>query len=232
MPHIKKYEGMNFLFDFDSTLVKCECLNDILSLALNGNPDKIAEIDEITKNAMNGLITPKTSMEQRLKLATIKKDFVEEIIEKTKNEITDGILKIIKELKKQKNVNIFIISSGFREVIIPIAKILGIDEKNVFANNFIYDENNVVSGVEANILLEEQGKVKIINQLKKDGILIGENIMIGDGFTDLETFLYNAVNNFVCFCGVIERKSVKDKSPNIAMNSKELLNLLEKFSNS
>jgi len=222
---------MNFLFDFDSTLVKCESLNDILSLALANNTEKIEEISKITKMAMNGLITPKSSMEQRLKLATIKKDFVEEIINKTKNEITNGMLEVIDELKKQKNVNIFIISGGFKEVIVPTAKIFGIDEKNVFANNFIYDENDVVSGVEPNILLEEQGKVKLINQLKKDKVLVGENVMIGDGFTDLETLLYNAVNDYICFCGVVERKNVKDKSQNVAMNTEELLNFVKKFSN-
>ncbi len=218
---------MNFLFDFDSTLVKCESLNDILNLALGDNSEKIAEVDRITKMAMNGLITPQNSIIQRLRLATINKELVNKITLKTKSEITEGMVKLIAELKKQKDANIFVISGGFKEIIVPTAKILGIDEKNVFANEFVYNENGVVEYVKQNILMEEQGKVKLINKLKEDGVLVGKNIMIGDGFTDLETFLYNAVDNYICFCGVIARENVKKKSLHIATDTKELLNLLQ-----
>lgn len=213
---------MNFLFDFDSTLVKTESLNEVLNIALQNNTEKISQIDKITKMAMEGLITPQDSMSQRLKLATINKSLIEQISNKTKNEITTGMLDLILELKKHKNVNIFIISGGFKEMIIPTAEIIGIPENHIYANQFIYDKNNIVQGVKENILLEEQGKVKTINNLKNTGTLKGKNIMIGDGFTDLETLLHNAVDDYICFCGVIEREKVKSKSNNIAKNTDEL----------
>lgn len=215
---------MNFLFDFDSTIVKSESLNDVLGLALGNDVCKIAEIDKITKMAMEGLITPQESMTKRLKLATINKELVNKITEKIKDEIVDGMKELISQLKQQKDVNVFIISGGFKEMIEPTAKLLAISEENIFANEFIYNENNVVEGAKQSILLEEQGKVKLINKLKNDGILVGKNTMIGDGFTDLETFLHKAVDNHICFCGVIERENVKNKSSNIAMNVDNLGN--------
>lgn len=223
---------MNFLFDFDSTLVKTESLNEVLNFALGNDTAKISQVDKITKMAMEGLITPQDSMCQRLKLATINKELVNKISEKAKNEITDGMIDLIFKLKKYKNVNIFIISGGFKEMIIPTAKILGIPEENVYANEFVYDKNNIVEKAKENIILQEQGKVKIINKLKKDGILKGKNIMIGDGYTDLETLLYNAVDDYICFCGIIEREKVKNNSKNIAKNTDELRNIcLKKINN-
>ncbi len=222
---------MNFLFDFDSTLIKSESLNDVLNLALGNNKEKILEVEKITKMAMEGLISPQDSMSQRLKLATINKELVNKISEKTKNETTDGIKDLIFELKKYNNVNIFIISGGFKEMIIPTAKILEIPEKNIYANEFIYNKNNIVEKAKDNVILQEQGKVKMINKLKNEGILIGKNTMVGDGFTDLETILYNAVDNYICFCGVIERESVKNKSKMIAKSTSELKDICLKIIN-
>ena len=220
---------MNFLFDFDSTLVKNESLNDVLGLALENDTEKISQIDKITKMAMEGLISPQDSMCQRLKLATINKELVNKISEKAKSQITSGMIDLISELKKHKNVNIFIISGGFKEMIAPTAKILGIPQENIYANEFIYDKNNTVEKAKDSILLQNQGKVKTINKLKNDGILNGKNIMIGDGFTDLETLLYNAVDDYICFCGVIERENVKNKSKNIAKNTNELKDICLSF---
>ena len=220
---------MNFLFDFDSTLVKNESLNDVLGLALGNDTEKISQIDKITKMAMEGLISPQDSMCQRLKLATINKELVNKISEKAKSQITDGMVDLISELKKHKDVIIFIISGGFKEMIAPTAKILGIPQENIYANEFIYDKNNTVEKAKDSILLQNQGKVKIINKLKNDGILNGKNIMIGDGFTDLETLLYNAVDDYICFCGVVERENVKNKSKNIAKNTNELKDMCLSF---
>ncbi len=138
---------------------------------------------------------------------------------------------LIFELKKYDGVNIFIISGGFKEMIIPTAKILGIPEENIYTNEFMYDKNNIVEKAKDNVILQEQGKVKMINKLKNEGILIGKNTMVGDGFTDLETILYNAVDNYICFCGVIERESVKNKSKMIAKSTSELKDICLKIIN-
>ncbi len=53
---------MNFLFDFDSTLIKSESLNDVLNLALEKDTEKISQVDKITKMAMEGLISLQDSM--------------------------------------------------------------------------------------------------------------------------------------------------------------------------
>ena len=220
------------IFDFDSTIVKNETLNDILKTSIGDNDDIKQQIDNIVKQAMNGEITPKHSMNERLKLATIHKQTVEKEIDITKTLITDDIADVIKKLQENKNIEIFIVSGGFKEIILPIAKILNLKKENIYANNFIY-KNDIVVGVEENILLEEQGKVKMINKLKKEKKIAGKTIMIGDGWTDLETKLYNTVDVFICFAGVEKREKVINESLKqnyeIVYSSKELLKIINKI---
>ena len=221
-------KDISVIFDFDSTIVKNETLNDILSTALNGNQEKIDAIQKITNDAMNGLLTPQQSMNKRLQFATISKKIVDEITKKTCQSITEGMAELIKKLQKN-NVKIYIVSGGFNEIILPVAKILGIKEDNVFANDFIY-EGDVISGVKSNVLLEKQGKVKLINKLKSEGKIKGKTIMIGDGFTDFEVGLNGATDDFIAFTGIVARENVMQEAKNnnflIAKNADELLKIL------
>ena len=219
-----KKEPISVIFDFDSTIVKTESIVDMLSLALGNDKKKIQEIEKITNDAMNGLLTPRQSMEKRLKFATIDKNIVNKITAKAQKNIVDGLDDLIKHLQ-QKNIQIYVVSGGFKEIIIPTTNLLGIKNENVYANNFVYNKN-VVSGVEDNVLFEKQGKVKLIKKLKKEGKIKGKTIMIGDGYTDLEVGLHKATDDFIAFTGVVEReKVVVDAKKNgfaIAKNITEL----------
>lgn len=219
---------INFIFDFDSTLVKTESLNDIINLSLNNDKEKMEEIDNITKMGMEGIITFKESLERRLNLSIITKNMIENITNKITKDITDGMLEFIFKLKQYKNVNIFIVSGGFTEMIIPTANILGIPDKNIFANKFILSNEKVI-GVEDSLLLQQSGKAHLIKWAKENKIMTGTTIMIGDGYTDLETFLEGAVDYHIYFAGVINRDNVKNKSNLIANNIQELEKLCIDF---
>lgn len=211
----------NFIFDFDSTIVKAETLNEVLNISIGNDADKIKEVENFTKLAMEGKISFRESLEGRLKISTINKELIEKITEKTLNSVVFGIKELIEKLQ-EKNANIFIVSGGFTEMIIPTAKYLNIPEKNIFANKFIFNNDNDVVGVAETLLLQEAGKAKMIEELKKCGIISGKTIMIGDGYTDLETYLMKAVDDYICFCGVVVRDNVKNQATNFAMSVQEL----------
>jgi D-3-phosphoglycerate dehydrogenase len=209
----------NIIFDFDSTLVHNESLNDILKLALNNQKDKFERVQKIVEDAMNGLITPKESMDYRLSMAPIDKNLIENATAEIK--IVDGMIDLILELKKTDNV--LIVSGGFKSMIVPIAtKYFLMAEENIYANEFIYDVNGLVKGTKENLLLEPQGKVKLIKTLG----LEGEKIMIGDGYTDLETYLHGATNKFIAFFGVVKREKVAKEAKLMANNVEELKEIL------
>ena len=211
---------VNFIFDFDSTLVIKETLDEMLKPFLD--IEKRKEIDETTQMAMNGQITFRESLEKRLKLGGLNKNIVAEAQQDTKNSLTIGIKEFIGELKQLKNVNIFIVSGGFKEIIVPTAKLLNIPETNVFANQFDFNSAGAVVGAKDNLLLQKQGKVAVIKDAKNKNIINGKCVMVGDGYTDLETYLYDAVDDFICFCAVVEREKVKQQSKYIAYDIQQL----------
>jgi HAD superfamily phosphoserine phosphatase-like hydrolase len=215
----------NIIFDFDSTLVQNESFNDVLKLALTNDIEKIKQVEGVVNKAMNGLITPQESMDFRLKTANFNKTLINKVINETK--ITDGITDLV--LKLRSKYNIFIVSGGFKEMIIPIAKQFNIIESEIFANTIKYDGDNFI-GVEPSVLLQEQGKVKMLNELRREGILVGDSIMVGDGYTDLETEKFKAVKYFIAFFGVIKREKVEKEAKLKANNVKELENIVNRLS--
>lgn len=217
---------VNFIFDFDSTIVNSETLNDILALAIGNNTEKINEIDNITKMAMEGKISFRESLEKRLKLSIISKSMIDAITTKTLTSIVNNMDIVINNILKQNNTKVFIVSGGFTEVITPTAVKLNININNIYANKFKFNNNNEVIGVEDTLLLQSSGKAKIIQDLKNKGIINGKVIMIGDGYTDLETKLNNIVDEFICFCGVVSRKPIKEATKYVANNAEELNNII------
>ena len=62
--------------------------------------------------------------------------------------------------------NIYIISGGFQEWILPIVLKYSILKKNVFANKFKFDKNGKIIGYDQkNPLSQGKGKVRIIKKL-------------------------------------------------------------------
>ena len=53
-----------------------------------------------------------------------------------------------------------------------------------------------------------------------------EIIMVGDGYTDYETYKNGAVDMFICYTENIHRKDVAEKSDHIANNFNEVINTI------
>ena len=56
-----------FVIDFDSTFVKLEGLDVLAKVSLKNSPEKIAEIESITRDGMTGKIGFRESLELRIK---------------------------------------------------------------------------------------------------------------------------------------------------------------------
>ena len=90
------------------------------------------------------------------------------------------------EVLNSMQVDIYLISGGFDQLIFPVARLLSIPEENVFANKLLFDEKGQYIGFD-----EEQptsqagGKGKAIEALKQRKIY-RHVIMVGDGATDAE----------------------------------------------
>jgi len=212
----------NFIIDFDSTFTKVEGLDELakISLADQNNVDQItAQIKAITDQGMTGEISFRQSLEKRLDLLKANRNHINKLIDFLKDKVSVSVIrnKIFLETYAD---DIFIVSSGFREFIEPIVIEYGIKPENVYANEFIFDEEGNVIGFDAsNPLSKNNGKVKLMSELN----LKGDIYVIGDGYTDYEIKKAGFANKFYAFTENVSRDSVIQKADHITPSLDEFL---------
>ena len=198
----------NVFIDFDSTFVQVETLEEIILVSYSPDAPKSGILQEIqnkiTDLAMIWDICFWKALEARISLLDINKENIEHTVDSLKKKITPSFLKN-KEFIKQNKENIYILSWGFRECIIPITNEFWIDESHVFANEFLYDINGNIKWIDTrNPLSQDWGKVKIVNDLN----LPGKKISILDGWNDYKLKEGKAVDTFFAFIENVERDKV------------------------
>lgn len=211
-----------FIFDFDSTFIKVEALDVLCEVIYQDSAageQILNEIQRLTNLGMEGKLSLKESLTQRIQLLQANRDHLGTVIEELKKKVTASVIRN-RTFFKQHSDNIYIISNGFKEIIIPIVSEYGIKPEHVLANTFKFDHDGKIIGFdEKDELCENQGKVKKIKSLN----LKGEAIMIGDGYTDYETLEGGAVDKFFAFTENVSRQIVVEKASQIAPSLDEIL---------
>ena len=136
MPKTKK-----FIIDFDSTFTRVEALDILGEISLSGDPrqqEKLQAIKDITDKGMDGSLTFRESLEQRLDILQASKSQIAELIVVLKQKVSKSFERN-RDWLKDNATDVFIISNGFKDFIIPIVTEYGIKQENVFANDLIYD---------------------------------------------------------------------------------------------
>jgi D-3-phosphoglycerate dehydrogenase len=218
----KQTETLNIVIDFDSTFTKVEGLDELARIALQGNPKQaeiVGKIHEITEKGMAGSISFADSLRDRVALLSANKSHVEELVAFLKGKISDSFNRN-KDFIQDYADQIYIVSSGFKDFIVPVVNELGISAENVFANTFIYDGQGNITGYDQdNLLSKDKGKVSLLQSLS----LEGEIFVIGDGYTDYELREAGLANKFFAFTENVSRKSVTDKADFIVPSLDEFL---------
>lgn len=194
---------MNYVIDYDSTFIQVESLDELSKNSKSYNPKNQKEIEKITNMGMDGKISFSESLERRIKLINSTKEDIKSTLEVLENRITESFLRNENFLKKNSE-NIFIVSSGFHELIDPIVLRFGIKKENIYANNFLFKDKNIVGFDRNNPLSRSKGKVEIIKNLN----LEGKVLVIGDGYTDYEIKKEGYADSFFLFTENIKRDSI------------------------
>jgi len=207
----------HLIIDFDSTFITKESLDELAHLVLLNHKDgveRLKSIKALTLSGMEGKIPFDLSLEKRIALINTNKKDIKQISSELSKEVSPSIKKNKLFIKKNSS-NILIFSGGFKEIIIPIVSEYGINEKQIFANQFIYDSNDNVIGIDKNNnMSKKSGKVLMIKALK----LSGKIDVIGDGFTDYEIKKSGLASNFYAFIENINREKISQLSDK-ALNS-------------
>lgn len=211
----------SFVFDFDSTIVSVETLDEILSLAIaevvNDEADRkviLREIDTITDLGMSGQIDLSESIARRLAIAKAHQRHIDAFVERllSGSLITKGLSDLIGELQYARHT-VCIVSGGLKICLDAVAPLIGIPGNLVFGNEYLLDASGYIRGIgSGNPLATTDGKSMIIKQLREDGTLPGQVIMIGDGMSDYKPYESGAADQFVGFGMHADREAVREKA--------------------
>jgi D-3-phosphoglycerate dehydrogenase len=217
-------------FDFDSTVVTKESLDEVISLALRGRPDHeklVAEIEEITKLGMEGKLPFTKSVERRIRVAPLLRTHFLEVGEMLTEHITEGMQDVFMWLRDH-SIETFIVSGGIRECILPAARTLRVPASRCFTNEALFSDEGAFSGMNTESLLwNDGGKTAAIKQVRVTNKLDGVCALVGDGSNDLSAYVAGIVELFCGFGANVERPSVRQKAPHWANSSAELLEWLK-----
>lgn len=214
-------EQKHFIIDFDSTFTKVEALDVLAEISTKDtNKEEVEkEIKRITDEGMDGSMSLRDSLEERLKILKANKSHLPPLIDKLSNQVSKSF-KRNREFIEKYNEHIYIVSNGFKDFITPIVTQYGIKPENVFANDFVYDEDgNIVGFNKDNILSDNGGKPKQIKELN----LKGEVFVLGDGYTDYEIREAGLANKFYAFTENIRREKVLAHADHEAPTLEEFL---------
>lgn len=210
------------IIDFDSTFTKVEGLDELAVIALAGNPNQaqvVSQIRSLTDKGMNGEMSFAEGLQQRIALLSANRSHIEDLVVYLRSQVSDSFLRN-KEFLTENSANIYIVSSGFKEFIVPVATELGILEEHVFANEFRFDEEGNIIGIdETNVLSTDGGKIKLLTQLNLDGDVYA----IGDGYTDYQLKEAGLANKFYAFTENVEREKVTSVADHIATSFDDFL---------
>lgn len=214
----------NYVIDFDSTFTQVEALDVLGEISLADAKDKeakLAELKSLTDRGMEGKLAFRDSLRERLDILEAEEKHLDPLIENLKTRISKSFRRN-EEFFRENRDNIYIMSNGFKEFIIPIVAELGIKAEHVFANDFVFDENRKIVGFNTeNVLSSNNGKVKQLQSLD----LQGDVYVIGDGYTDYEIKAAGLANKFYAFTENVERDKVTEKADHITPSFDEFLYL-------
>jgi D-3-phosphoglycerate dehydrogenase / 2-oxoglutarate reductase len=211
-----------YVIDFDSTFTKVEGLDELAAIALKGHKDRdkiVGEIKAITDKGMAGEIGFAESLKARVALLPANRTHVADLIEFLMGKISDSFARN-EAFLRENATSVYIVSSGFKDFIVPVAMSMGVLEENIYANTFVYDADGNITGYdETNLLSQDKGKVKLLQSLDFEGDIYA----IGDGYTDYELRESGLANKFFAFTENVSRKKVTDVADEVVASFDEFL---------
>jgi len=215
-------QNTSLIIDFDSTFITVETLDELAQISIGEDHDSVQLIKQITNKAMAGDIDFREALAKRIDILSPTKQHIDElIIEIASNKISPSFT-MNKEFINTYKENIYIVSGGFREVINPIVSLFGISEEHIFANSFIYDNENVVGYDQDEVMSTKPGKIDAVRGLS----LAGRVVAIGDGYTDYQIKEEGEASDFIAYTESVIRDSVIAKADYIASSFDDVISYI------
>ena len=164
------------VFDIDSTLIQCECINELAARCGIGD-----EVAAITASAMRGEIDFNESFTKRMALLEgLSEDVLEDIAAQLP--LTEGVVYLMRSLKKL-GIKTALLSGGFNYFANYLKNMLDIDY--AYANELEIVDGKVTGRVTGEVVNGERKRDYLIEIARKEKIDLEQVAAIGDGANDL-----------------------------------------------
>lgn len=211
-----------YIIDFDSTFTQVEALDELARISLKDNPNRESiylEIERLTNAAMEGKLSFRESLTQRVKILEANRDHLKLLVNRLKKLVSASFSRN-RTFFKDHSDDVLIVSGGFKEFITPVVLPYHIKKENIYANTFLFDiDGNIVGYDEENPLSQEGGKVKLLQELKLEGDIYG----IGDGYSDFQLKESGLIQKFYAFTENIARQSILERADHVTPSFDEFL---------
>lgn len=217
----------SLVFDFDSTLVSVEALDELFASSLERAPDRdqrVANFKAITDLGMAGEIDADESLRRRLEILSADRNLVDRVGREISGRLTPSVERHLGFFHENAQ-RIHVLSGGFEELIRPTLNRLGLDPERLMAHRFRYGKTGVIEGIDPSTKLARGGKPEAIGSLDPRTRPVW---MVGDGATDLELKTLGLVDRFVAFTENRHREPVVARADAVVRSMDELLTLLER----
>lgn len=213
--------------------MQVEALEELATISLADDPaqsEKTEAIAALTDQAMKGELDFDRSLQQRLDLLQAHQSHLTELIGRLKQKMT---LSLLDSLRRDDSFwtshRLFIVSGGFKDYIVPIAALCGIEEGNVFANDFRLSEDGKIIGYNAdNPLAHPGGKVVAVRTIRQQADETPV-VVLGDGWTDYEIKEQGLADRFFAFTANVKRTRVVAQADGEAASAEDFIQLVNKM---
>jgi D-3-phosphoglycerate dehydrogenase len=209
--------------DFDSTLVSCESLEEILRPRLAGRPDLVREIREITDLGMAGEIPFAESLARRLSIAPPSRADVRRFAASAHRFLTPVMGRLLADLRRRR-VAVSWVSGALREAMLPLARRLGVPARRVHGVRPRWGRDGRFLGLSPR---DPFATSKAAGVERVAATWSRPRVGVGDGATDLDLLRHRAVDRFVAFTQHARRDAVLVPGVAEARDARELGRLLE-----
>jgi len=216
----------SLVFDFDSTLVSVEGLDELFARSLADSADaaaRIAAFGEITDLGMAGAISADESLARRLAVLDADRRMVDAVAAQIREQLSPSVLRHL-GFFRERLPRVHVVSGGFEELIQPTLDRLGIPGSHLLAHRFRWDPADRVAGLDPETVMARGGKPAALREI---GRSTGPVWMVGDGATDMEVRDLGLADRFVAFTENRHRDPVVAGADHVARSMDELIALLE-----
>ncbi|KAL7564372.1 hypothetical protein ACA910_001521 [Epithemia clementina (nom. ined.)] len=222
-------------FDVDCTLTTKDGLDSLATFLGKGQA-----VQDLTNLAMNGTMELEEALQKRLEIMAPSVQDIADWIKAHPGEsrLAPGVVTLLEALR-ERNKEVYLISGGFRELILPVSDYLQVPRSNIYANRFIFtnseeDTSSFYPNVKVSSFDTDEptsrdgGKPEAIRQIRAaNADKIKTVVMVGDGITDLEAIQEEGgADLFVGYGGVVVRDIIKKNADWFIMDYEELTKAL------